>query len=77
MLVIASGLQEIVMENACEAFAPKESVALIVGVVVWEVVGVPEITPVEALSDNPAGKEPAVTLHEYGGVPPLAETVVL
>src|ERR1022692_1251070 len=35
-------------------------------------VGVPEITPVEAFSDNPAGRLPTVTDHLYGGIPPVA-----
>ena len=33
--------------------------------------GVPAIVPF-APSDKPAGKLPAVTIHEYAGVPPLA-----
>jgi hypothetical protein len=37
------------------------------------VVGVPEMTPVLALSASPAGSVPLVTVHEpYGAVPPLA-----
>jgi hypothetical protein len=34
--------------------------------------GDPEIIPVEALSDKPAGKVPDVTLHVIGGVPVAA-----
>ena len=36
-------------------------------------VGVPEITPVAAARESPAGKVPAVMVHEKGGVPPLAD----
>jgi hypothetical protein len=41
------------------------------------VVGVPEITPVEAFKLNPAGNEPVVMLHVYGEVPPEAANVAL
>jgi len=40
------------------------------------VVGVPEITPVDATRLNPAGNVPALTLQLYGVVPPLACSVV-
>ena len=40
------------------------------------VVGVPVICPVELFSERPAGKEPKVTDHVYGVVPPLACSVV-
>ena len=40
------------------------------------VVGVPEITPVDATKFNPAGNVPALTLQLYGVVPPLACSVV-
>ena len=40
------------------------------------VVGVPEITPVDAAKLNPAGSAPALTLQLYGVVPPLACSVV-
>jgi hypothetical protein len=39
------------------------------------VVGVPEITPVLAFSDNPAGKLPEYMLHVYGAVPLIAASV--
>ena len=51
------------------------SVTFAVKVDVPDAVGVPEIAPVEALSVNPAGSEPLLTLHEYGVVPPLACSV--
>jgi hypothetical protein len=38
-------------------------------------VGVPEITPVLALIDSPAGKLPLVMLQVYGCAPPAACTV--
>jgi hypothetical protein len=38
-------------------------------------VGVPVICPVAALSVNPTGSRPALTVHRYGGVPPVAASV--
>ena len=38
--------------------------------------GVPEIAPVLALRLSPAGKLPELMFHWYGGVPPVAESVV-
>ena len=40
------------------------------------VVGVPEITPVEATNVSPAGNVPTVTLQLYGAVPAVACSVV-
>lgn len=40
-----------------------------------EVVGVPEIAPVDAAKLNPAGRAPDVMLHEYGVDPPDAANV--
>ena len=40
-----------------------------------EAVGVPAITPDEAVKVNPAGSEPLLMLHEYGVVPPVACSV--
>jgi len=55
--------------------APLVSVALIVKVLDPEAVGMPEITPLDALSDKPAGREPT-TPKVYGApLPPVAETV--
>ena len=51
------------------------SVTFTVNDEVPDAVGVPEIAPVEAFSDRPAGSEPLLTLHEYGVVPPLACSV--
>jgi hypothetical protein len=38
-------------------------------------VGLPEITP-EPARERPGGREPAVLVHEYGGVPPEAARLV-
>src|SRR6185312_1889019 len=40
-------------------------------------VGVPEMTPLEELRDNPSGKLPEITLHVYGVAPPVAASVAL
>ena len=58
-----------------KAFVPvlfTASVTCTVNDVVAAVVGVPEITPVDATRLNPAGSVPALTLQLYGAVPPLA-----
>jgi hypothetical protein len=52
------------------------SVTCTVNDTVPAVVGVPEIAPVDATKLNPAGSVPAITLHLYGVVPPLACNVV-
>jgi hypothetical protein len=61
------------------AFVPvllAASVTCTVNDTVPAVVGVPEITPVDATRLNPAGNVPALTLQLYGVVPPLACNVV-
>ena len=61
------------------AFVPvlfAASVTCTVNDMVPAVVGVPEITPVDATRLNPAGSVPALTLQLYGVVPPLACSVV-
>ena len=61
------------------AFVPvlfAASVTCTVNDAVPAVVGVPEITPVDAARLNPAGNVPALTLQLYGVVPPLACSVV-
>lgn len=67
----------IVIESAfvllCGGFS--ESVTLAVKGKVPVDVGVPEITPVEALRVSPGGKEPALIDHVYGFVPPDAVSV--
>ena len=42
-----------------------------------EVVGVPEIMPVEAFKLRPGGKEEEVIDHVYGVVPPVAARLAL
>jgi|SRR5690348_3069877 hypothetical protein len=49
-----------------------ESVTCTVKVAVPDEVGVPEITPVLASRESPAGGLPAVIDHKRGSVPPLA-----
>ena len=40
-------------------------------------VGIPEIMPVPEARERPVGKVPTVTVHvPYGGVPPVAVSVV-
>ena len=56
---IDRAVQETVIENEPLAFAPSESVTLIVGVLVPIVVGVPEINPPDE-SVSPAGRLPEV-----------------
>ena len=53
---------------------PVASVTVTVNELDPGVVGVPVIAPLDDI-DNPAGSEPAVTLKEYGPVPPVAATV--
>jgi hypothetical protein len=53
-----------------------ESVTLAVKLKVPAALGVPEICPVEALRLKPVGNDPALTLHVFGLVPPLAASVV-
>lgn len=61
LLAVCTGLPESV------TFAVKPYVPL--------VVGVPEITPVEGLSESPGGKAPDEIDQVYGVVPPLAARV--
>ena len=53
------------------------SVAVIVKLKVPAAVGVPEMTPVVALSVKPFGSAPIETVKVYGPVPPTAEIVWL
>ena len=57
----------------CGGFS--ESVTLTVKLKVPEDVGVPEITPVEALRASPGGREPALFAHVNGLFPPFAVSV--
>jgi hypothetical protein len=67
----------IVIERAFVAFCAglSESVTLTVKEKVPGVVGVPEITPVEALRASPGGREPALIAHVYGLFPSAAVSV--
>ena len=47
------------------------------GVALVAVEGVPAIMPVAEFNDNPAGSVPEVSDHEYGVVPPVAESAAL
>ena len=53
-----------------------ESVTFAVKLNEPEVVGVPEIVPLDAESVKPAGSAPALILQLYGVVPPLAWIIV-
>jgi hypothetical protein len=60
------------MLNAIVPVLFAASVTFTVNDTVPAVVGVPEMTPVEATRLSPAGRVPALTLQVYGVVPPLA-----
>jgi len=60
-----------------DAITEAASVAVTVKLAVPVPVGVPEMVPVAAASDNPAGKEPTVMDQVKGVVPPVAASVVL
>src|SRR6202453_1953180 len=68
-----------VIDNSCVAVIAglPESVTCTVKAELPAAVGVPEITPVEAFSDSPAGSDPApgTTDQLYGAVPPVAASV--
>jgi len=70
------GAAATVMLNAFVAVLFSESLTCTVNEAVPAVVGVPEMTPVDAARLSPAGKAPALTLQLYGVVPPLAWIVV-
>jgi hypothetical protein len=54
-----------------------ESVTLTAKLKVPDVVGVPEIVPLDVPSVKPAGSAPELMLHEYGIVPPAAARVAV
>jgi hypothetical protein len=54
-----------------------ESVTLTAKLKVPDVVGVPEIVPLDTPSAKPAGSAPEAILHEYGVVPPAAAKVAV
>jgi hypothetical protein len=57
------------------AMVPCASVTVTPKLVLPVLVGVPEITPVEASRLSPAGREPEVIAQEYGVMPPVAWSV--
>jgi hypothetical protein len=59
------------MDNDLAAVCDDPSVTRTVNVEAPASTGVPRIAPF-GLRDNPAGKLPDVTFHEYGGAPPSA-----
>ena len=59
-IVILTGGRETTIEKALLAVAEALSVTRMVKLKVPELIGVPPIAPVEALSDRPGGSEPAV-----------------
>ncbi len=75
VVVVITGAALIVISKALLLVAPAKSVTRAVKLEVPAVVGVPEISPVAALSVNPAGSEPVLLDHVYGGVPPVAVKV--
>jgi hypothetical protein len=76
---ITSGGALIVIEIACEvafcATGVPESTTLKVSVLVPGVVGVPLITPDDAVRFRPAGRLPEAMLHVKLGVPPARARV--
>ena len=64
------------MVSDCVAVCAVESVTFAVKLNDPAVVGVPEITPVDAVRLNPAGSVPELMLQLYGVVPPLASIIV-
>ena len=73
-VVSLRGAGEMVIEMVAEAVPAEVSVAVAVKVKVAALDGVPEIVP-EAESESASGRVPLVTVHEYGGAPPLAVSV--
>ena len=66
----------VAMDKILEAVPPALSVTLKVMLVeATTAVGVPDMTPVEALSDSPAGKVPEVMDQVKGDVPAVAARV--
>jgi hypothetical protein len=78
-VVVTAGGCAAAVTAILSAFVPvlfAASVTCTVNDTVPAVVGVPEITPVDAIRLSPVGNVPAVTLQLYGVVPPLACNVV-
>jgi hypothetical protein len=68
----------IVMLRPAVAFSgvPSESMTWTTKLAVPGSVGVPEIVPVLASRDNPAGRLPEARIHVYGATPPVAANTV-
>ena len=64
-----------VMEKFWDCEAPALSITLSVNPYVPRAVGVPEIKPCDPLSVSPGGRDPASD-QLYGGLPPVAESVI-
>src|SRR3954468_23502549 len=65
------------IDNARLALCPFPSVAVTVKLAVPAPVGVPEIAPLDELSDKPPGNEPTLTDHVNDPDPPEAANVAL
>jgi len=66
--------------SAADCFRAGEPASLTVKVterLLTGAAGVPEIAPVAAASDKPAGSAPPLTDHSYGAVPPEAANFAL
>lgn len=75
VIVSGAGLIVILRNTDCVCIVGvDESVTMNCRCGLTAVVGVPETTPVDALSERPAGINP-LTDQAYGGVPPLAVNV--
>jgi hypothetical protein len=75
-LIVGDGAGFIVTVAASVPVMLLESVTVTVKLEFPALVGVPESAPAE-LRVRPAGRELAVVLHVYGGVPPVAAKVRL
>jgi hypothetical protein len=76
-VVVITGAGLIVRLKVRDAVARAASVRVIVKLAVPVVVGVPEMTPDEPLSDRPVGSGPPETDHVRGVVPPVPTRVVV
>jgi hypothetical protein len=81
VVILTGGIDALIVRlnalvAAC-AVGAVESVTFTVKLKVPEAVGVPEMTPLDAVKVNPEGSEPELILHVYGIVPPLAAIVAL
>lgn len=74
--MLGAELADTLMDRPAEEETPFESRTCAVKEKLPDVVGVPAIVPVVALNCRPAGRTPPVVLQVYGGVPPLAASVV-